>query len=472
MRTIPMRADERPNELHTALARMAWDAAPTVRLHYDHGDDALVVEFGQADETAEVLVAPHLLVDLDRTGPDGRPVRMYLTGVRAAPASPSATMARELAGEVVWAASRALVGQGSGSTVVTLGPEQAQERRRAWRSGSEAWIPAVIGVEFTPGRLYSALTNNRGQVLDEVAVDLTANDPDSVVEGVALLAGLLACRHPGTPAATCPIGIQLGGPVHTQHGMVEHYDKPLGPSDDPWAGVPLGRMIWDRTGRRGLVFNDARAFAEYEIESGGCDGLAKVVVMIVRHGVGAKLVHRGRLVEDFPMEFGIFIDEPVSDVGGERRSIEARAGITAIMEGVERVTGRRVSTIAEAADEAEVSDGALAVFARAGHVLARAVAAVQAVIDPDRWILIAPDALLDRDRAAGQAFQRGLQDAHEHLGYANLWPSLIVPRSSTGSRGAVTAAVAAARISGRSAHGDDSSSRTVAGDVDRVHPSC
>jgi predicted NBD/HSP70 family sugar kinase len=445
-----MRADERPNELHTALARMAWDAAPSVRLHYDHDDDALVVEFAQADEVTELLVAPHLLLDLDRTGPAGRPVRLYLTGARGAPGSPSAELARDLVGDVVWAAARALVAQGTGSTVVSVGPEQAQAHRERWRSRSGRWTPAVIGVEFTPGRLYSALTNDRGQVLDEIAIDLAANDPDSVVEGIALLAGLLGARHPRTAAASCPIAVQLGGPVHTASGMVEHYDKPLLPGEEPWTGVPLGRMIHERTGRTALVFNDARAFAEYEIAAGACDGLAKVVVMIVRHGVGAKLVHRGRVVEDFPLEFGIFIDEPVSELDGERRSIEARAGITAIMEGVERATGRRIGTIAEAADEADRSDAALDAFSRAGRVLARGIAAVHAVIDPDRWILIAPDALLDGDRAAGRAFQRGLRAAHEHLGYASLWPSLIVPRSSTGSRGAATAAVVALARFGQS----------------------
>lgn len=441
-----MRADERPRAPHTALARMLWDAAPSVRLHYHRDVDTLVVEFAQADEVAEIKAAPHLLVDLDGTDPAARPVRLYLTGARAEPNSPSAQLARDLVGQPVWTVAQVLVGRGSGSTDVNLGPEQAADLCRRWRSRLVPWTtPAVIGVEFTPRRLYAALTNDRGDVLDEEVEDLSSNGVDDVVDAVVRVAGRLGRRHAGTAAAICPIAVQLGGPVHTPSGTVEHYHKALGPGETPWAGVPLGKLITDRTGRTVTVFNDARAFAELEIHSGVGQGYDKVVVMIVRHGVGAKLIHRGRIAEDFPLEFGVFLDELAPDRSGERRPIEARAGIVAITEGVELATGQAIATIADAADAADTSDDALEVFLRAGSALARAVAAVQAVIDPDRWILVAPEALTDRRRSAGRAFQQGLAQAHEHLGYENLYPGLVVPRSTTGSLGAVAAAVAALR---------------------------
>lgn len=456
-----MSAEELVGGLHAALARMVWNAAPSVRLHYDPDDDALVVDVVQADEAVSVEAFEQLVVDFD--GPDAAamPTALYLTGLRSAPTGAATSLARDILGEEIWAAARALVTARGGTVDVDLDAEQASVRRSAWRGlAGRLRAPAMIGVEFTPGRVYAVLTDARARVLDEVAVDLTGNEPDDVVAAVADVAATLAGRHPGTDAETCPISIQLGGPVHTERGLVEFYDKPFHEGDETWMHVPLAELIGERTGRRVWVFNDARAFAEYALRSGLAADDEKVVVLVVRQGVGAKFILRGAVAEDFPMEVGMFLDEGAS--------VEAGSGVLSIVDGVERAlgrrldddaaevgtVGRRLALLPDAVAAAGDSAAALAVFAAAGRTLARILAVTQQLINPDRFVVLGPESLVDGSGPASRAFLDALAGVHEFVGYAGLWPGMLVPMSTTGPLGAAAAASAALRVSRSATVGD------------------
>lgn len=447
-----MRDEEQPGGLHAALARMVWWAAPSVRLHYDRGDDTLVAELGQADAAGEIVVLDHLLVELDGTDADAMPTALYLTGVRADPDGPAASMARELLGERVWASATALVAAGSRQVDVQLDVEDAAALRRVW-CGLAARLqdvvrggPAMIGVEFIPGRVHAVLTDSAATVLDDHIVDLDRNDPAAVVAAIAEAARVLAGRHPGTAAATCPISVQLGGPV-TPSGLVEFYDKPLVASDESWKPIPLGELVQRNTNRRTHIFNDARAMAVHEIEFGLGRTKDKVAVLVVRQGVGAKLILRGEVADDFPMEIGTFVATPGAELDTTpdpgSRSIEAGSGVQAIVRAVQAITGQTCTDIDSAARVATTSPAALDAFYDAGAGLARGMAAIQAVINPDVWAVCGPAVLVDERQLTARAFLRGLDTAMSYLDYSGLGPAVIQPRSTNGPLGGQAAAVAA-----------------------------
>lgn len=425
-----MSDDEQPDALHTALARRIWRADPTVRLHHDPSRESLVAQVVSAPAGVEITVSEHLIVDLDGTGADAFPTTVYLGAVRSRPDGADVAQAREILGEQVWATARAMIDAGRRDVRdVALGTDDALALLTAWhRLADRLREPAMIGVEFSPGRLVAVLTDARATVLDEAYLDLGGNEPDDVVAGVAALADELAGRHRGTPAETCPIGIQLGGPVDTRRGWVHVYRKPRrGHDDESWMGVPLGELVERLTGRKAWIFNDADAFARWEATR-GFGRTERVVVLVVRDGVGAKLVDHGQ-VRPYPMEIGIFMEAGTG--GAPARALEADSGVTAIIDAVSRVSGEEIATIEEAANAADRSDVALAAFTSAGKVLARGIAAIQSLLGPDRFVLVGPRALVDPDRPAGRAFVQAARQVEEHLGYEGVWGAEIVPRPTT-----------------------------------------
>jgi predicted NBD/HSP70 family sugar kinase len=437
--------------LHAGLARRVWMVSPSVRLSYHTEDDALVAEFVQAAATFEIRVHNHLLVEFDGTDPDAMPTTLYLTGVQTATEAPEVEAARTVLGEALWAESVALIASGSEQIDLMLEAEAAVDLRNSWR-GLEARLrgPAMIGMEFIPGLVQAVLTDGQANVLDTATVDIDGNSPDSVVSAVAAAVDELSERHPDSRAASCPAAIQLGGPVNSSTGEVLLYDKPWRPDDPAWKDVPLANLIEERTHRPALVYNDAQALAKYEARFGLGRELDTVAVLVVRRGIGAKLVLHGE-VADFPMEIGIYASSRATDrhrtATRRRPTIEDRSGTAAITKRVTSVTGTQCRSVEEAAAIADHDDKAVDAFWRAGADLAVGLAAIQAIIDPEAWAIYGPDALVDNGTRSGRAFLAGLATMSHHLDWEGLRPGLFQPRSTTGSLGARAAAVAALGVS-------------------------
>ncbi len=444
-----MRDEKQLDGLHAALARAVWAAAPVVRLTYRRGDDTLVAEIVPADPVDEVVAHEYLLVEFDGTDDDALPTALYLTRVRADPDGAAAVTARETLGEELWIAARALAAGPDSVVEVWLEPGEVAERRAVWRGlAGRLRLDRTIGVEIVPGTVHAVLTDGDATVLDEEVIALDRNDPPAVVDAVGAAVDALAARHPGTDAEHCAVGVQLGGPVHTPTGQVEHYDKPLHPDDETWKGVPLGDLLRSRTGRDVRIFNDAAALAQHEIRFGEGRRHTKVAVLVVRRGVGAKLIWHGAVVDEFPMEIGIFAPAPDAPLDHNphrttsTRSIETDSGTDAVAAAVARVSGEPCPDVEAAATVAQSSDAALQVFQDAGRGLARGIAAVQALLTPDRWVVFGPSALVDERRRAARGFMWGLQRVPENLGYDGLLPVIVVPRPTDGRLGAQAAAVA------------------------------
>lgn len=435
--------------LAALLARRVWTEQPTAWLHYDAATDALVVELVEAEPVVAIEVQDRLLVELDGAGPDALPVTVTLTGLRCAPDAPEVAVARELLGDHLWSAVEELVADAGTSTEVRLDAYDIAVLRAARRR-----LPQPVrwfGVEVVPGRVHAVLTDDAATVLDEMAVDTEHDDVATVVAAITATVRTLELRNPSAAIAAAPVSVQLGGPVDTAEGRVVFYDKPFHDSDEAWKDQPLAARVARATGHQALVFNDAWAFAALEAQAGLGRERAKVVVLVVRQGIGAKLVLRGVVAADFPMELGMVV---VGDAGEQDpsapRSIEAGSGVRAIIDAV-TATGHPCVTIHDAGAAADSSPAALRAFDRAGGRLAYGMAAVQATLNPDAWVVVGPDALVDDKQRSAQAFLAALHRTGNRTGWGGLLPAQIVPRSTTGTLGARAAVVAAISHEGSAA---------------------
>ena len=122
---------------------------------------------------------------------------------------------------------------------------------------------------------------------------------------------------------------------------------------------------------------------------------------------------------------------------------------TASFAAVNAAIGTDFRHIGQAAAAAERYESVIAVFSAAGRGLARGVAAIQAVVDPQEWVVDAPHPLIDESGAAGRAFMKGLRRAGEHLHYGGFWPTTFTTRAADGRLGAQAAAAAILSGSGR-----------------------
>ena len=156
-----------------------------------------------------------------------------------------------------------------------------------------------------------------------------------------------------------------------------------------------------RTGRRVCVFNDAAALAAFEAKHGLGTEVARFALLLVSYGVGAAFVRDGRVADD-PMEIGIFAFAPATEVDEpeqeETVSIESKSGVVGIVAAVAAagadVTEVPVTNLGGAVPSLECP-AALDQFRLAGSGLARGIAAIQAVVDPPRWVVFAPSELID-----------------------------------------------------------------------------
>jgi predicted NBD/HSP70 family sugar kinase len=436
------------------LARNMWAELPSVRVSYDRDDDAVVAEVLDGEGAAELVLEGRLLVELDDEGPGAMPVALTVTGVRADPGSAAVARARELLGETVWGVVTALIeGPGSGTEEIWLDATEARVRQEAW--ALLAVDRVVIGVEVRRDVVRAALVavdsllTGSNTVIGRTTALLERTDVDSVVAAVEAVVRELGARHPSSGALTCPVGVQIGGPV--RDGVVRYYYKPKPGARPiaPWDDVPLADILRERLGR-GIVevANDAESFALHELLLRD-DVPERFAVLVVRHGVGSRLVLDGRIV-DLPMEIGTFIPTqylPLDDdsVGfRSRESIEARSGIMAILDDIHEQVGVRLATAREAAELIRHQPGhaekILRIFHEAGVGLGRGLAAVQSICSPDRWVVLGPPALVDANSETGAAYLKGLEAYRFYLDWPALRKTEIVGRPLRESTGALAAA--------------------------------
>jgi fructokinase len=192
------------------------------------------------------------------------------------------------------------------------------------------------------------------------------------------------------------VGIGIPGTVSPATGLVKN-------ANSTWLiGHPLDRDLAARLGRPVRVANDADCFALSEATDGAAAGAASVFGVILGTGVGGGLVHGGRLVAGPNAIAGEWGHNPlpamrVMDGLDERPGPPCYCGRNGCVETFlsggglaadhERHTGARMTAEAIVAADLAGDPSAGVALARYADRLARALAVVVNVFDPETIVL-------------------------------------------------------------------------------------
>ncbi|MEU6067701.1 ROK family protein [Streptomyces sp. NPDC047082] len=315
----------------------------------------------------------------------------------------------------------------------------------------------AIGIEILPYKLFGVIITAEGGVAGRYRLSLSDMEPEAVVQGAAKLAGLLADSKLGCsfPRSRVCLGIQVGGPVDTDTGLVRHLVN--GPDDRgkdkpppyEWVEFPLGPRLMSVTGWDTAVENDAHAFAAYEQALGVGRHAETFGVVLVRDGVGAGMVIRHQRLST-PMEFGhlrIWPNGRDCDCG-MHGCIESQVGNRALTGAIKDLTGRELDGLEAAIDLADGDDhhaaAALTAFRKAGTSLARGLAHLLTLFAPSHLVLYAADGLLSSERGhrAANAF-RSAVNTYQTYAFHDCRDCQLVTQPLTADRGAHGAALIA-----------------------------
>lgn len=428
--------------------RLAWHEHPVVRLRHVLEDDALIVEILPLEPVTDRVVDDLLCIEFDGADREAFPTSLCLTGFTARPYSPGAQTARHLLGETLCRMAEQMVTDGDAEREVLLDESVRDSRVRAWRR----LTGLAIGIEILPGELRATLVGADGEVIEREHRTQQPMSPEAVTAGIAALVADMRARQRSVIAGTpVHLGVQIGGPVDPVNGLVHHFHKRdrAGRLGYTWKDVPLSGMLSRTTGLPTHVLNDVVGYATYDRWFYPSPDERCRAVLLISQGVGAKLIINGGVAMRMPMEIGNLIlhENGAACECGKSGCLEATAGVRAIVEQVQAVTGQPVEDVESAVRLAGrcgvTGDRASEVFRTAGRDLARAVGSVQAIANPSSWAVYGPAALLTKDNRAGDAFLASFEDLDKWVAYDAYQHCAVHRRPIEGDEGAHGAALVA-----------------------------
>ncbi len=246
-----------------------------------------------------------------------------------------------------------------------------------------------IGIDLGGSKIGGIVLAPDGSVLAERRIATPADSYDSTLAAVADLVGALE-QAAGSSHAT--IGIGMPGAISPATGLVKN-------ANSTWLnGRPFDRDIAAKLGRAVRVANDANCFAVSEAQDGAAAGRHLVFGVILGTGVGGGIAIDGRVLTGPNAIAGEWGHNPLpAPNDSERPGPECYCGRRGCVEtflsgpglaadhasatGV-TLTAPEIVALAEDGD-----DGATATLARYVDRLARGLAGVINILDPDAIVL-------------------------------------------------------------------------------------
>ncbi|MBF8186999.1 ROK family protein [Nonomuraea sp. K274] len=297
-----------------------------------------------------------------------------------------------------------------------------------------------IGVKITDDELIGVVTDLRAQPLLSLHRPLATTDVDGVVAELTALVAELLAADPAYTERCHSLGLAVSGDVDKAHGLVR-YSPFLG-----WRQVPLAKLATAATGLTVTIENDVKSLTVAEQWFGEGVGASSFALVTVGVGIGCGLVVNGHVVAGSHGVAGEIGHIPVESEGpechcGGRGCVEAIAGTGPLVSAARAAAGAPEMTIDTAIDAAHEGDPAVReVFARAGHAIGLAMAAMANLIGPER-IIVTGDM---RGLAAYDLFEEQINQsfAAQAFGAAADCRLLLRPRSfEQWARGAAAVAI-------------------------------
>lgn len=258
----------------------------------------------------------------------------------------------------------------------------------------------VIGVDLGGTKIYTALANDRGEILAEIKIPTEAGGGvEHVIRRIMRTVEQVE-KQSGVNMRPVCLGIGAPGPADSEKGVVLQAPN-LG-----WRDVPLQQILEKNLQMPVAVGNDANLAALGEHVFGAGKGYADLVYVTVSTGIGGGLLLGGKLYSGITFsagEFGHMTVDPEGPVCncGNRGCLEALASGTAMArlagELVEKGRGRGILQVAGGKDQitarsvslaAREGDGdALAILAVAGRWLGIGLANIINLLNPPLVLL-------------------------------------------------------------------------------------
>lgn len=147
----------------------------------------------------------------------------------------------------------------------------------------------LIGVNLAQDKFIGAIVNLQGEIKEMIEIPISDSDGQQALQFVYQILDRLM-KKDWKPV----IGIGVGTPglVNTRDGVV------VNAVNLDWQGLPLAQLLKDRYHLPVSVLNDSQANAIGEFVYGGNhDPDSNLVVVNVRHGIGAGILINGRLFQ-------------------------------------------------------------------------------------------------------------------------------------------------------------------------------
>jgi fructokinase len=246
----------------------------------------------------------------------------------------------------------------------------------------------LIGVDFGGTKIEAIALSPAGETLARKRVPTPRDDYGA---SIAAVAGLVADLQAAT-SARGSVGIGIPGAISADTGLVKN-------ANSTWIiGRPLGRDLEARLGRPVRLANDANCFALSEAADGAGAGADVVFGVILGTGVGGGVVVNGRPLVGPNLVAGEWGHNPLPWPADDERPGPAcycgRAGcVETFLSGPGFArdhlahTGAALDAPAIVAAAEAGNAGARASLARYQERLARALATVVNVLDPDVIVL-------------------------------------------------------------------------------------
>jgi fructokinase len=245
-----------------------------------------------------------------------------------------------------------------------------------------------IGVDLGGTKIEAIALGDDGTIVARERI----NTPRAYDETVHAIAELVARVEAQVGAVSSPVGVGIPGAVTPSTGLVKN-------ANSVWLiGRPLGHDLAERLGRPVRLANDANCFAISEAADGAGAGADVVFGVILGTGVGGGIVVRGQVLEGRNLVAGEWGHNPLPWMTpdefpgppcycGKRGCVETFLSGPGLERDFAASGGQslRSTDIVEAA--ASGSTHAMAALARYHDRLARALASVINVVDPDVIVL-------------------------------------------------------------------------------------
>lgn len=245
-----------------------------------------------------------------------------------------------------------------------------------------------IGIDLGGSKIEGAALASSGAILDRRRVATPRHDYAATIEAIA---GLVAALEEQA-GARGTVGVGIPGAVSPASGMVKN-------ANSTWLnGRPLQHDLARRLDREVRLANDANCFALSEATDGAAAGAAVVFGVILGTGTGGGLVVNGRLVVGANAIAGEWGHNPLPAPRDDERPgpacycgrsgcIETFLSGPALSRAYHALTGEHLDAVEVAARAAQGEARATDCLDQYEDRLARSLASVINLLDPDVIVL-------------------------------------------------------------------------------------